>query len=160
MTIQTNSVVELEYTLKNKQGEVLDTSEGRGPLVYMHGQRNIIQGLERELTGKKANDQLQVVIAPEDAYGVRSDDMIQDVPLTELSGIQNLAIGMQLQAQTSEGVQVLTVIALDDSSATLDGNHPLAGEELHFSVTVKSIRPATADELAHGHVHGPGGHHH
>lgn len=160
MQIQDNAVVEIEYTLKNKAGEVLDTSEGRGPLVYLHGNQNIISGLERELTGKKANDKLEVVVSPEDGYGVRMEEMIQEVPLNELSSIPNLEVGMQLQAQTAQGVQVLTVVELNDEFATLDGNHPLAGEDLYFSVTVKSVRPASEEELEHGHAHGPGGHHH
>lgn len=160
MTIQDNCVVAIDYTLKDKSGNTLDSSEGKEPLHYLHGKKNIIPGLEKELVGKKEADELTVVIAPEDGYGERQEALITEVPKQELSQVPNLEVGVQLQAQTPEGVQIFTVTAIGDDSVTLDGNHPLAGKELHFQVTVKSVREATEEELAHGHVHGPGGHHH
>ena len=160
MTIQDNYVVAIDYTLKDKTGKVLDSSDGGQPLYYLHGNKNIIPGLEKELTGKKETDQLDVVIAPEDGYGERNDALMTQVTKEELAGVPDLEVGVQLQAQTAQGVQIFTVAAIEGDNVTLDGNHPLAGEELHFSVTVKSIREATKEELDHGHVHGPGGHQH
>lgn len=160
MTIQDNCVVAIDYTLKDKNGNVLDSSSGKDPLYYLHGKRNIIPGLEKELTGKKQDDELTVVVSPDEGYGHRQDALMTEVSKQELAGVPNLEVGIQLQAQTAQGVQIFTVAAIDGDTVTLDGNHPLAGEELHFSVTVKSVREATQEELDHGHVHGPGGHHH
>lgn len=160
MTIQDNCVVAIDYTLKDKNGNVLDSSSGKDPLYYLHGKRNIIPGLEKELTGKKQDDELTVVVSPDEGYGQRQDALMTEVSKQELAGVPNLEVGIQLQAQTAQGVQIFTVAAIDGDTVTLDGNHPLAGEELHFSVTVKSVREATQEELDHGHVHGPGGHHH
>lgn len=160
MTIQDNCVVAIDYTLKDKTGKVLDSSDGREPLYYLHGSNNIIPGLEKELAGKKETDELSVVIPAEEGYGERNDDLMTNVTKEELAGVEDLEVGIQLQAQTAQGVQVFTVIAIEGENVTLDGNHPLAGEELHFAVTVKSIREATKEELDHGHVHGPGGHKH
>lgn len=160
MTIQDNYVVAIDYTLKDKTGKVLDSSDGGQPLYYLHGNKNIIPGLEKELTGKKETDQLDLVIPPEEGYGERNDALMTQVTKQELAGVPDLEVGVQLQAQTAQGVQIFTVAAIEGDNVTLDGNHPLAGEELHFSVTVKSIREATKEELDHGHVHGPGGHQH
>lgn len=160
MTIAENKVVTIEYTLKNDTGEVLDTSEGREPLVYLHGSQNIIPGLESALEGKVVGDSLEVRITPEDAYGVRQDDMKQEVP-RDMFGDEEVQVGMQYHAQGPDGdMLVVTVIDATDTHITVDGNHPLAGEHLNFSVEVKDIRDASAEEIEHGHVHGEGGHHH
>ena len=155
-----DSVVIIEYTLKNKEGEVLDTSVGSEPLAYLHGYQNIVPGLEKALEGKKKGDVLDVVVAPEDAYGMQRDELISEVDKEELSEIPNLEEGMQLQAQTGQGIQVFTIVKINGDKVTLDGNHPLAGEELNFNVKIVDVRKATQEELEHGHVHGPGGHHH
>jgi FKBP-type peptidyl-prolyl cis-trans isomerase SlyD len=160
MTIAENKVVTIEYTLKNDEGEVLDTSEGREPLVYLHGAQSIIPGLENALTGKVVGDSLTVRITPEDAYGARDDSMKQEVP-REMFGEEDVEVGMQYHAQGPEGdMIVVTVIDANDTHVTVDGNHPLAGIHLNFDVAVKDIRDASAEELEHGHVHGEGGHHH
>lgn len=160
MTIAENKVVTIEYTLKNDAGEVLDTSEGRDPLVYLHGSQNIIPGLENALTGKAVGDTLNVRINPEDAYGTRDDSMKQEVP-REMFGDEKIEVGMQYHAQGPEGdTLVVTVVDANDTHVTVDGNHPLADVHLNFDVEVKDIRDASAEELEHGHVHGEGGHHH
>jgi FKBP-type peptidyl-prolyl cis-trans isomerase SlyD len=160
MQIATNKVVEIHYTLTNDEGEVLDSSRGGDPLAYIHGVGNIIPGLERALTGHSAGDKFQVTIAPEDAYGLRDDGLVQSVPRSAFQGVDEILPGMQFQAQSPEGLQLVTVIDVDGDEVILDGNHPMAGVTLNFDVEVANIRDATAEELDHGHVHGPGGHHH
>ena len=160
MAVALNTVVLIHYTLKNDSGEVLDSSERDSPLAYLHGRGNLIPGLERELEGKQSGDRLQVTIAPADAYGEYDEALVQRVPRSAVQGVKDLQEGMQLHARTDEGVQTLVVTQVDKDSVTLDGNHPLAGQTLHFDVEIAEVRKATEEELAHGHVHGPGGHHH
>lgn len=155
-----NSVVLIHYTLTNDGGETLDSSAGREPLAYIQGAGNIIPGLENALSGKSAGDKLKVTIAPQDAYGVREDALVQVVPRDAFGGAPDIEVGMQFQARTPEGIRVVTVIDVAGDDITLDGNHPLAGETLHFDVEVVTVRAASEEELAHGHVHGEGGHHH
>jgi len=160
MTIAQDKVVLIDYTLKNSKGEVLDSSEGEAPLAYLHGAENIVPGLERELLGKKVGDSLSVVVTPEDGYGVRNDDLIGAIEREMFEADMEIEVGMTFQAETEQDVQIVTVVGLTDKEVTVDGNHPLAGEALHFDVNVCEIRDATAEELEHGHVHGEGGHHH
>ncbi len=160
MQIENNAVVAIDYKLTDDAGELLDTSDGREPLHYLHGSGNIIPGLERELEGKAAGDQLQVSLAPDDAYGERNDSLEQQVPREQFDQVDTIEVGMQFQVDTPQGPMVFTVIKVGDEIVTVDGNHPLAGVPLNFDVTVREVREATADEIAHGHVHGPGGHHH
>ena len=160
MTIQNDCVVSIHYTLKDKSGKVLDTSEGQEPLYYLHGKQNIIPGLEKELMGKSENDSFDTIIPASEGYGERQDGLITEVSKEELREVDKLEVGIQLQAQTEQGVQIFTITEIKEDSVMLDGNHPLAGVELHFTGTIESIRSATAEELAHGHVHGPGGVHH
>lgn len=155
-----NTVVLIHYTLTGDSGEVIDTSEGREPLAYLQGSGNIIPGLEKALSGKRAGDKLKVSIEPADAYGIREDELVQVVPRSAFGGAADLEVGMQFQAQTPAGVRVVTIVEVEGDDITLDGNHPLAGERLHFDVVVAEVRAATEEELTHGHVHGPGGHHH
>jgi FKBP-type peptidyl-prolyl cis-trans isomerase SlyD len=160
MPVAQNSVVLIHYTLKDDSGALIDQSERDQPLAYLHGRGNLIPGLERELEGKQSGDRLQVTIAPADAYGEYNDALIQKVPRSAVQGVSDLQAGMQLHARSNEGVRTLTVTDVDAESVTLDGNHPLAGKTLHFDVEIADVRAATQEELAHGHVHGPGGHHH
>ena len=160
MQISANMVVSIDYTLTDDQGTVIDSSEGRGPLAYIQGIGNIIPGLERALEGKAKGDSLKVSVAPEDGYGERSDDLTQAVPKQMFEGAEEIQVGMQFQTMSEHGPQVVTVVAIDDEHVTVDANHPLAGENLNFDVTVVDIREASAEELEHGHVHGPGGHDH
>ncbi len=153
MTISQHKVVTIDYTLKNAQGEVLDSSEGQDPLVYLHGAENIVVGLERELEGKTVGDSLKTVVSPEDGYGVRNEEMVAAVPREMFEGDMDIEVGMSFQAETDQGVQVVNIVAVNDEEVTVDGNHPLADEVLHFDVTVRAIREATSEELEHGHVH-------
>jgi FKBP-type peptidyl-prolyl cis-trans isomerase SlyD len=160
MNIKNDQVVMIDYTVTGKDGKVIDTSKGRGPLSYLHGKKNIVPGLEKAIAGKKTGDEFQVTVTPAEGYGERNENMISVVPVADLAEIPDLEIGMQLQAQTPQGMHILTVKAIENGEVTLDGNHPLAGETLNFSVKIVGVRDATKEELQHGHVHGPGGHQH
>ncbi|NOR69772.1 MAG: peptidylprolyl isomerase [Methylomarinum sp.] len=159
MQISDKMAVTIHYILTNGAGEQLDSSRGEEPMVYLHGQGQIIPGLESALTGKSAADKFKVTIAPEDAYGERSEDMLQTVPLSMFEGMDKVEEGMQFHADASGGVNVVTVTKIDGDDVTIDGNHPLAGEALTFDVEVMDVRPATEDELSHQHVHGEGCNH-
>ena len=160
MEIQNNKVVSIDYTLTNSEGKVLDSSEGRQPLAYIHGKGNLIPGLEKALEGKKTGDSLNVTIQPEEAYGERNEQLIQVIPRSAFQGVENIEPGMQFQANVQGHQQIILVTKVEGEDITTDANHPLAGEQLTFDVTVTEIREPTEEELAHGHVHGPNGHQH
>ncbi len=150
MTISKDSVVSIEYTLTDDQNEVLDSSEGMGPLEYLHGHGNLIPGLEKELEGKKEGDNLKVTVAPGDAYGDYQDELVVEVERKQFPDDVEITEGMQFEAGSPDGSRVVTVTSVDGDKITVDANHPLAGETLHFDVTVKSVREATDDEKANG----------
>lgn len=160
MIITNARVVTMHYTLKNEAGEILDTSEGREPLVYLHGVGGLIPGLEKELEGKQANDKLNVIVPPEEAYGSRRDDLLRVVSKEGFQGDEALVEGMRVQLETDRGPAIAVVAGVEGENVTLDLNHPLADVTLHFDVEVIGVRQAEADEIAHGHVHGEGGHQH
>ena len=154
MKIEKNKVVSINYTLKNDGGEVLDSSEGGEPLAYLHGQGNLIPGLETELEGKEEGEQFETQITPSDAYGEYNDALIAEVPRDRFTGVEDIDVGMEFQAQTSDGgSQIVRVTEVGDDSVKVDANHPLAGQTLHFDVTVADVRDATEEEIDHGHVH-------
>jgi FKBP-type peptidyl-prolyl cis-trans isomerase SlyD len=157
MQIANDSVVSIDYELKNDAGLVLDASAEDSPLVYLHGHRNLISGLEQALEGKSAGDSLEVRIAPADAYGELNEALRQSVPRDRFQGVDQLEVGMQFQASTDQGPISVRIVAVEDEQVTVDGNHPLAGEHLNFAVTVRDVRVAEESEIAHGHVHGKGG---
>jgi FKBP-type peptidyl-prolyl cis-trans isomerase SlyD len=160
MKIEKNKVVSIDYKLTGGDGQPIDSSEGREPLAYLHGNGNIVVGLEEALEGKATGDAVNVSVAPEKGYGVRDETKLIEVPRDKLKGAGEIQPGMQFQAQTPEGAQIFTVSKVAETSVTLDGNHPLAGATLNFAVTVREVREATEEEVSHGHVHGPGGHEH
>ncbi len=160
MQIAKHKVVTIDYTLTDDSGTIIDSSEGREPLAYIQGMNNIIPGLEAALEGKVAGDQLNVAIPPDQAYGERNDSLRQEVPKDRFDGAEDLEVGMQFHAQTEAGPLVVTVVGIEGDTVTVDGNHPLAGMTLTFDVKVVEVREASSEELDHGHVHGPGGHHH
>ncbi len=156
--IKDKLVVGIHYTLKNDSGEELDGSSDGEPLVYLHGCRNIIPGLEEALVGKNIGDSLKVTVPPEKAYGEKKEEMMGKVPLSAFEGMGELKVGMRFDAEGEDGHRQMVVIEeVGEEEITINGNHPLAGETLHFDVTVDSIREATQEELDHGHVHAPGG---
>lgn len=156
MQIEKNAVVAIDYTLTDTEGQVLDTSEGRGPLNYLHGAGNIIPGLERALEGKAEGEKLQVTVPPEEGYGQRDDALVQQVPKKLFAETAEPKPGMQFQAQGPQGTQLLTVVEVQEEQVTVDANHPLAGRELSFDVAVVNVREATPDEIEHGHAHQEG----
>ena len=160
MNISENCVASFHYTLTDGSGKVLDSSEGQEPLSYLHGAGNIIPGLEKELLGKKVGDKLNVSVKAAEAYGERDDSMVQKLPSSMFSGVDNIEAGMEFHAETEHGLQVVTVTAVENDEVTIDGNHPLAGVDLTFDVEITEIRAATEEEVNHGHAHGAGGHHH
>jgi FKBP-type peptidyl-prolyl cis-trans isomerase SlyD len=160
MKIAHEKVVSIHYTLTNKEGTVLDSSSGSEPLAYLHGFGNIIPGLENALEGKGKGEKLSVTVEPEQGYGARDEQLVQAVPRSAFKGVDDLAPGMQFQAQGPQGARLVVVTQVAQDVVTVDANHPLAGQTLHFDVEVSEVRDATAEELEHGHVHGPHGHHH
>ncbi len=160
MLIGANSVVSIQYRLTNNAGELLDASNEGEPLTYLHGAGNIIPGLESELLGKAVGASFTVVIAPEEAYGVRQDHLVQEVPRDAFPDPEQLETGMRFSAQSDQGMLSVVITAVSPETVTVDANHPLAGETLHFDVRIEEVRPATAEEVEHGHAHGPHGHHH
>jgi FKBP-type peptidyl-prolyl cis-trans isomerase SlyD len=161
MEIVKDRVAGIEYTLKGDDGKVVDSNLGGEALVYLHGHGNLVPGLERELEGKKAGDQLEVIVKPEDGYGARDESRTFEVPRSSLPQNIEPAKGMQLTMRAPNGQAMpVTVAKVKLSTVVLDSNHPLAGQNLHFSVTIGSVRKATKEELQHGHAHSPGHHHH
>lgn len=160
MNIGPQCAVSFHYTLTDDAGAVVDSSRGGEPLAYLHGAGNIVPGLEDALSGRGAGEQFKVSIAPEQGYGARIEALVQKMPRSMFEGMPGPEIGMQFQAESNMGPVMVTVIAVDEDSVTLDGNHAMAGATLHFEVEVVAVRAASAEELEHGHVHGAGGHHH
>ena len=159
MKIGIETVVTMNYTLKNSEGILLDTSEGREPLVYLHGVGALIPGLESELNDKVKGDKIKAVVAPADAYGEKRDDLLREVGKEGFQGDEELMEGMQVQLDTDRGPAIAVVTKIENEVVTLDLNHPLAGMTLHFDVEITDVRAANKDEIEHGHVHGHGGHH-
>ena len=158
--VSNGKVVSIHYTLKNDEGTVLDTSDGKDPLAYLHGANNVIPGLETAMEGKKTGETFNVRISPTDAYG-EQDDSKKQVLERSMFGEHEVQIGQQFHAADPEGNSiVVTVTNIDGDEIVIDGNHPLAGMTLNFEVEVMDVRDASEEEISHGHVHGEGGDHH
>ena len=155
MHIAKHKVAAIRYTLRNAAGEVLDSSEGGEPLYYLHGENNLIPGMEEGLEGRQAGDKLNLAIPPEKGYGVYDPEQVHQVPAAAFGG-SPVEVGMQFQADDGMVVRVKEV---GPTSVTIDANHELAGETLHFDIEVIEVRNATDEEVSHGHAHNPGGHH-
>lgn len=160
-SIDDGVVVAIHYTLNLDDGSQVDSSQGSDPLQYIHGYGNIVPGLEKELTGKKVGESFEVKVSPEEGYGPRIEDAMQRVPRTQLPPDVEPQVGMAMQGHMPNGqVVVLHITEVTAEDVILDPNHPLAGENLNFSIEVVSMRAPSQEELEHGHVHGPGGHEH
>ena len=160
MLVARDTVVTIHYTLKNDAGEVLDSSAGGEPLAYIHGGGNIIAGLEEALEGKAAGERVAVAVPAEKGYGEHDDALVQQVPRRAFQTGGDVKAGMRFTAQTEHGPRQVVVTRVTGDMVTVDGNHPLAGQSLNFDVEITEVRAASAEELSHGHVHGPGGHDH
>ncbi len=160
MKISDKSVVNINYTLTDNDGKVIDKSED-GSFAYLHGAQNIIPGLEKALEGKEVGDKVSVKVPPEEAYGQRDPARIEEVPREMFPDDTEIKPGMVFHAQGPNGeVITVTVVEVGDKTVKIDSNHALAGVELNFDVEVVGVREAEAAELEHGHVHGPEGHDH
>ena len=156
MQIADNLVVTLHYSVKTVGGDLIDESASSEPLSFIQGSHYMIAGIEDALYGKQANDKFELTIEPEQGYGLRQDQLVQEVPANMFEGME-IVVGMSFRATTDQGEQSVIIIDKDDEIVTVDGNHPLSGITLVFNVIIEDVREATADELAHGHVHGAGG---
>lgn len=160
LMIGQNSVVSMHYTLKNDQGEIMDSSQGKEPMVYLHGANNLIPGLEAELTGKTTGAEFSASIPPAQAYGEFNQDFIQVINKSMFQGVESVEVGMTFMAQGDGGAQrQIRVTEVDGDDITIDANHPLAGQTLHFEVEVVDVREGTPQEIEHGHVHAGGADH-
>jgi FKBP-type peptidyl-prolyl cis-trans isomerase SlyD len=155
-----NMVVSIHYTLRDNSGEVLDSSSGREPLSYLHGHGNIIPGLENALEGTSVGHKSEVNVDATEGYGETNPDLVFEAPREQFPGDMKLEEGARVYAEGPNGPVSFTVVRLTETGAVLDGNHPLAGKRLRFNVEVVDVRPATSEEMEHGHVHGEGGHQH
>jgi len=156
MTIADKKVVTIEFTVKNADtNEVIESSVGGEPLIYLHGFNNLVPGLEKELTGKKVGDKYEVNVTPEEGYGVRDEALVQEVPKAAFEGVEDVTVGMEFTADGPSGPVVVEVTKIEGEMVTIDSNHPLASIPLAFSGEVQEIRDASSDELEHGHIHGP-----
>lgn len=160
MQIAQDTVVVIHYTLTDDAGATVDTSVGGDPLAYIHGNGNLVPGLENALEGKQAGDKVSVKVSPADGYGEHEKALVQRVPRRSFKGVADVRAGMQFQVQSDQGPRSVTVTNVTGDMVTVDGNHALAGKNLNFDVEVVEVRAPSEEELAHGHVHGPGGHHH
>ena len=160
MIVEKDKAVSFHYTLKDADGEQMETSRDKDPMSYLHGANNIIPGLEKAMEGRSVNDEFSVTVEPEEAYGVRNENNVQRLPMKRLKGIGKVSVGQVLTLQTNNGPVQVTVLKVGRFNIDVDGNHPLAGKQLTFDVEITDIRDASDEELEHRHVHGPGGHQH
>lgn len=151
MVIDENAVVSMSYILENADGELLDSSQGQLPLVYMHNTNALLIGLERELTGKRKGDAIDVVLYPEDAYGYAKEELLQTLPKERFEGIA-LTLGMRVKASNTKNgeTELMTVTEINDDTVVVDSNHPLAGQILHFNIAIVDVREPTVAELEQG----------
>ena len=154
LLIGDNLVVTMHYKLTDDNGNVIDSSEGKDPLTYLHGAKNIIPGLEKALVGKTQGAKLQVKVDPAEGYGVVRPELVTQVERSLFEGVDQLEVGMIFQAQAPDGSnQQIVIKKVEDEKVTIDANHPLAGVNLNFNVEIVGVREATPEELDHGHVH-------
>lgn len=159
MKIERGRVVSVHYTLRDEGGAMIESSDGREPLAYLHGYGQLIPGLEKALDGSSAGERKAVTVPPRDAYGDKDENAVIRASKDDFPTGLELAPGVEVQADTPDGPITFMVLAIEGNEAVLDANHPLAGKTLTFDVEVIDVREASAEEIAHGHVHGAGGAH-
>lgn len=160
MQITKNTVVQFHYTLKDLQGNTLESTQGEDPVAYLHGYNNMMPAIEEKLVDKTVGDVLQFELTPEQAYGPRNEELIQRIPAKHLRGAKKWKAGMLAEVDAKDGPRQVMVVKAGKFMVDVDLNHPFAGKDLQFDITVVDVREATAEEIAHKHAHGPGGHHH
>ena len=160
MTITKDKVVQFNYTLKDEKGEVLESNIDQDPIAYLHGHHNMMVGVENAMEGKNAGEQFSATLPAVDTYGEKVEGAEQRVSVKHLMGSKVWKPGMTATVNTDQGQRLVTIVKVGKFMATIDTNHPLAGRELTFEIEIKEVRDATDEEIAHGHAHGVGGHHH
>jgi len=160
MKIEDNKVVQINYQLSDAGTNPLEKSDQGVPMAYLHGHNNLLPALEEQMLGKQAGEQLSVTLLPEQAYGERQENKEQRIPVKHLQGAKKWKKGMIATVHTEKGHRQVTVVKVGKFMVTVDFNHPFAGKTLKFDIEVVSVRSATMEEIAHGHAHGEGGHHH
>ncbi|MCC4265473.1 peptidylprolyl isomerase [Oceanimonas baumannii] len=159
MKVSDNAVVTLDFTVSNADGEILDTTENKQPLQYLHGTGYLVAGLENQLVGKVVGEDFDVTLTPDQAYGDYDEALVQSVPGELFDGME-VSEGDTFVAETDDGQRPVTILEVAEEYVKVDGNHPLAGMTLCFKGVVREVREATEEELAHGHVHGEHDHDH
>lgn len=160
MSIKDDMVVQFNYTLRDEKGDVIESNEGRDPIAYLHGHDNMMPGVENAINGKAIGEKFTVTLPAAETYGERVDGAEQRVSVKHLLGAKVWKPGMSAVVNTDQGQRQVTILKVGKFMATVDVNHPLAGRELTFDIEVVDARDATDEEIAHGHAHGVGGHHH
>lgn len=156
MKISEKCAVTIHYKLSNAQGELIESSFEGEPMVYLHGAQNMIPGLEAALEGKELGEKLDVVVEAEQGYGAYHEGLKQEVPITAFGDVEDIVPGMRFMAETDQGQRPVQVTEIKDDIIVVDGNHPFAGQNLHFSVEIVEVREATEEEVSHGHIHAHG----
>ena len=159
MKVAKNTVVSIAYQVRTQDGVLVDEAPANQPLEYLQGHNNLIIGLENALEGKEVGDKFEVRVQPEEGYGEYNENMVQRVPKEVFQGVDEVVVGMRFLADTDIGPVPVVITEVDGDEVVVDGNHMLAGQELHFTVEVVGTREATLEEIAHGHVHGAHDHH-
>jgi len=159
MKVENKKVVGIEYTLKDPSGEIIDTNAGEDALYFIQGEGNIVPGLEKEMHGKSVGDRFEVDIKAKDGYGEYDASLVRKVPRDKLGNV-NPKKGAMLRSESPDGEQIFVITEVTETHVKLDGNHPMAGQDLFFEIAIKEVRDATKEEMEHGHAHGPDGHHH
>ncbi|WP_444994483.1 FKBP-type peptidyl-prolyl cis-trans isomerase [Aliikangiella sp. IMCC44359] len=160
MKIEKNTVVQFSYKLSDDKQTMLEESDNKVPMAYLHGHNNLLSGLEKAMDGRSAGERFSVTLAPDEAYGEIKPDAEQRIPVKHLQGAKKWKKGMIGVVHTEQGRRQVTVIKAGKFMVTVDFNHPFAGKTLTFDVDIVDVREATTEEIAHGHAHGVGGHHH
>ena len=153
MKITKNKIATLDYTLKNDKGDIINTSDKDGPIMYLHGYENLIPGLENALENREKGESFEISVLPEQGYGNYDENLIITVKKKDLELDEEIELGMELEARTEDSTQLFYVSELDGDDVTLDGNHPLAGMTLFFTIKIIDVRDATTEEIEHQHVH-------
>jgi len=161
MKAAADTVVTFHYALSDEQGQPIESSHGRDPLTVLLGRGGLVPGIEQALLDREAGERFEVVVPPDQGYGERRDDWVQRVPKKYFRDPDHLRVGMQtVLNETGGGARMVTVVKIGSSVIDVDLNHPMAGRTLHFALELTDVRAASEEEVAHGHAHGPGGHHH
>ncbi len=160
LTVEKDRVVRFHYTVKDEAGEALETTEGGHPQAILYGHGSVPAGVEAALAGHKAGDEVSVTLAPAEAYGERREDYTQRISKKYLPKNRRVQPGTAVVLHTEQGPRLVTVIKVGHKVVDVDLNHPFAGRTLQFELTIVEVREASEEEVAHGHVHGPGGHQH